>query len=156
MNKIIKKEELEVIVDELKRKGKRVVFTSGCFDIIHAGHVMYLSEAREKGDVLVVLLNSDLSVKNLKGSKRPIVPENERAYVLAGLESVSFVCLFDDDTPCSIIRRIKPDVVVKGGDYKGKYIPEMDTVSEYGGVVDYVHLKEGWSTTNIIEKIRSL
>ena len=156
MNKIIKKEELEVIVDELKRKGKRVVFTSGCFDIIHAGHVMYLSEAREKGDVLVVLLNSDLSVKNLKGSKRPIVPENERAYVLAGLESVSFVCLFDDDTPCSIIRRIKPDVVVKGGDYKGKYIPEMDMVSEYGGVVDYVHLKEGWSTTNIIEKIRSL
>ena len=156
MNKIIKKEELEVIVDELKSKGKRVVFTSGCFDIIHAGHVMYLSEAREKGDVLVVLLNSDLSVKNLKGSKRPIVPENERAYVLAGLESVSFVCLFDDDTPCSIIRRIKPDVVVKGGDYKGKYIPEMDTVSEYGGVVDYVHLKEGWSTTNIIEKIRSL
>lgn len=156
MNKIVEEIELGEILIKLKKDRKKVVFTSGCFDILHAGHVMYLAEAKGRGDVLVVLLNSDASVKKLKGTERPIVPESERAYVVAGLESVDYVCLFDDDTPCRIIEHIKPDVVIKGGDYKGKHIPEMDTVALYGGIVEYVHLKEGWSTTNIVEKIKSL
>ena len=156
MKKIVDEKNLKKIVENLHEEGKKVISTSGCFDILHAGHVMYLSEAKEKGDVLIVLLNSDISVKKLKGSERPIVPEKERAYVLSGLESVDYVCLFDDDTPCRIIESIRPNSVIKGGDYEGKHIPEMDTVSVYGGSVEYVHLKEGWSTTNIIEKIKTL
>lgn len=156
MDKIVCEEELRVIIDKCKNQGLKVVTTSGCFDILHAGHVMYLAEAKERGDVLVVLLNSDMSVRELKGIQRPVVPQDERACVLSGLESVDYVCIFNDRTPCRIIENVKPDIVVKGGDYQGKHIPEMDTVSLYGGVVEYVHLKEGCSSTSIIEKIKSL
>lgn len=147
-------DELEQEIQTARRQGQTVVFTSGCFDVLHAGHVTYLAEAKAKGDILVVLLNSDSSVRALKGSSRPIVPEHERAVVIAGLESVDYVCIFSDRTPCSIIDRIQPDIVVKGGDYAGIQIPEMEHTAAYGGRVDYVSMIDGCSTTNIIEKIK--
>ncbi|MDE7205034.1 MAG: D-glycero-beta-D-manno-heptose 1-phosphate adenylyltransferase [Lachnospiraceae bacterium] len=153
-NKIISLEELEREIRHAKKEGKTVVSTSGCFDILHAGHVTYLEEAKAKGDILVVLLNSDSSVRALKGSTRPIVPEQERAVVIAGLESVDYVCIFSDRTPCGIIDSVQPDIIIKGGDYAGKQIPEMDSVAVYGGRVEYVNVVDGCSTTNIVEKIR--
>lgn len=152
-NKIVSRSELKDIVKKLKAEGKKVVSTSGCFDILHAGHVTYLAAAKEKGDILIVLLNSDSSVKRLKGDQRPIVPENERAIVLAGLESVDYICIFDEDTPCSVVEEIQPSTVIKGGDYQGKWIPEMDSVATYGGSVEYVQLVDGCSTTNIVNKV---
>jgi len=155
-DKIVTLEQLEEQIVHAKQRTKTIVSTSGCFDILHAGHVTYLEEAKAKGDILVVLLNSDSSVRNLKGSTRPVVPEKERATVIAGLASVDYVCIFSERTPCDIIERLQPDIVVKGGDYAGKWIPEMDSVAGYGGRVEYVHMIEGCSTTNIVEKIREM
>lgn len=155
-NKIVILEELKACIKKEKQKGRHIVSTSGCFDILHAGHVTYLEEARNKGDVLVVLLNSDSSVRKLKGETRPIVPQEERAIVLAGLACVDYICIFSEKTPCSIIDVIQPDIVVKGGDYDGKWIPEMDSVASYGGRVEYVSLVNGCSTTNIVKKIENL
>jgi D-beta-D-heptose 7-phosphate kinase/D-beta-D-heptose 1-phosphate adenosyltransferase len=152
-SKIVLLDELEKLLEDDRKQGMKIVSTSGCFDIIHAGHVLYLEEAAQRGDRLVVLLNSDSSVRSLKGDMRPIVPEKERAIVIAGFSSVDYVCIFSERTPCDIIERIKPDVVVKGGDYDGKWIPEMDTVAVYGGRVEYVNIVEGCSTTNIVKKI---
>lgn len=155
-NKILTLKELEHIVQAEKQHGRVIATTSGCFDILHSGHVQYLEQAKSKCDVLIVLLNSDKSVKALKGDERPIVPENERAFVIAGLESVDYVCIFDDLTPCALIENLQPDLVIKGGDYRGKKIPEMESVKKYGGKVEYVDLVDGCSSTNIIEKIKKL
>ena len=138
----------------LKKAGKRIVSTSGCFDILHAGHVEYLEEAKKRGDILVVMLNSDASVQRLKGKHRPIVTQADRAVVAAGLEAVDYVCIFHESTPCALIEEIQPDIVVKGGDYQGKHIPEMDTVAVYGGKVEYVLLVEGHSTTDIVRRCK--
>jgi rfaE bifunctional protein nucleotidyltransferase chain/domain len=143
-------------LEKERKAGKRIVATSGCFDILHAGHVTYLEEARAKGDILVVMLNTDCCVQRLKGKERPIVPQKERMQVIAGLQSVNYVILFEEDTPCTLISQMMPDVFVKGGDYRGKDIPEMTAVAEYGGRVEYVSLVEGCSSTNIIEKIKAL
>lgn len=151
--KIVDIDELEQIACQLKQQGKKIAATSGCFDIIHAGHVTYLEEAATKGDVFVLFLNSDDSVRGLKGKKRPIVPQQERAIVVAGLECIDYVCMFDEYTPCRMIEIIKPDIFIKGGDYEGQWIPEMDSVMQYGGRVQYVSMVDGCSTTNIIEKI---
>lgn len=137
-----------------KQAGKIIVSTSGCFDLIHAGHVQYLQQAKAKGDILIVLLNTDASVRKRKGNGRPIVGECDRAVVAAGLESVDYVCMFAEDTPCGILEQLQPDIVVKGGDYAGKHIPEMDTVRQYGGKVVYVGMTAGCSTTQIVEKIQ--
>lgn len=155
-SKIVPREKLASIAHEAKLSGKTVAATSGCFDIIHAGHVTYLQDAREMADMLVVLLNSDSSVKALKGNERPIVPEEKRATVLAALESVDYVCVFCEKTPCAAYEEFQPDIVIKGGDYDGQHIPEMDTVAAYGGKVEYVSLVEGCSSSNIIEKIKKL
>ncbi|MDE7030318.1 MAG: D-glycero-beta-D-manno-heptose 1-phosphate adenylyltransferase [Lachnospiraceae bacterium] len=155
-NKIITQKQLGEEIQRARQQGKTVVSTSGCFDILHAGHVTYLEEAKARGDILVVLLNADSSVRALKGSTRPIVPEMERAVVIAGLESVDYVCIFSEQTPCAIIDSLQPDVVIKGGDYAGKQIPEMDSVAAYGGRVEYVDVVDGCSTTNIVEKIRRM
>lgn len=152
-NKIIAVDRLQEVVRNLKMQGKKVVSTSGCFDIVHAGHVTYLEEAAAKGDVFILFLNSDRSVRGLKGDLRPIVPEQERALVIAGLGCVDYVCIFDEFTPCRMIDIIQPDSFIKGGDYAGKWIPEMDSVTKYGGNVEYVSIVDGCSTTNIIEKI---
>lgn len=155
-NKIFKEEQLIHMAAQLKEQGKKIAATSGCFDILHSGHVNYLYAAKDNADILIVLLNSDNSVKRLKGSERPIVPENERAVVIAGLECVDYVCMFDDDTPCRLIEKIQPDIWVKGGDYAGKQIPEMEALKKYGGEVKIMKFVEGCSSTNIIRKIKDL
>lgn len=155
-NKIIKIKDLKNIIYDLKNEGKIIVSTSGCFDILHAGHVTYLEEARAKGDILVLLLNSDKSVRALKGSERPIIPEDERAIVVAGLECVDFVCIFNESNPCAALDIIRPDVFIKGGDYRGISIPEIEIMEKFGGRVDFVDMVDGCSSTNIIEKIKEM
>jgi D-beta-D-heptose 7-phosphate kinase/D-beta-D-heptose 1-phosphate adenosyltransferase len=147
-SKIKTKEELLQLLETLR--DKKIVFTNGCFDILHVGHVKYLEVAKSFGDVLIVGLNSDASVKRLKGESRPINSSEDRAYVLAGLESVSFVVEFEEDTPYELIRAIKPDVLVKGGDYKGKEVVGSDIAKELR-LVDFV---DGKSTTKIIERVK--
>ena len=142
----------EFIPARKKLKGK-LVFTNGCFDLLHVGHIRYLQEARKLGDYLIIGLNSDKSVKKIKGSLRPIIPETERAEVLAALESVSFVVLFDEDTPYELISAIQPDVLVKGGDWKGNDIVGKDIVEAYGGKVLSLSYIQGRSTTDIIDKV---
>lgn len=155
-NKILPLDALCTEVECLKRQEKKIVATSGCFDILHAGHVTYLEQAKNYGDILVLMLNSDASVKKLKGNERPVVSEKDRATVIAGLEAVDYVCIFEDETPCNCYKAFMPDVVVKGGDYKGKHIPEIDILSVYGGIVQYVDFVSGCSTTSIIEKIKQI
>ncbi len=137
----------------MQKAGKTVVFTNGCFDILHAGHAKYLSEARKLGDVLVLALNSDRSVRAIKGELRPIVPEEERAFLVASLESVSYVTLFDEETPFELINYLKPDILVKGGDWKEENVVGGNSIREWGGHVHIIPVIEGISTTNIIEKV---
>jgi len=138
---------------QLREQGKKLVFTNGCFDILHVGHVRYLNHARSLGDVLVVGVNSDHSVREIKGESRPIVPELERAEVLAALAGVDFVFIFDDSTPKHVIEAIVPDVLVKGADWGISEIVGRDIVENAGGVVLNVPLVEGSSTTEIIQRV---
>ena len=131
------------------------MFTNGCFDILHSGHVQYITQAKSHGDILVVGLNSDQSVKSLKGSARPINNQTARASVLASLETVDYVVIFEQDTPINLIKKIKPDVHVKGGDYIAEELPEFPIISDYGGKVIIKPFLEGFSTSSIIEKINS-
>lgn len=149
---IVSKELIGKLSEELKQSGKRIVFTNGCFDIIHAGHVKYLAEARNMGDVLIVGMNTDESVRSIKGPTRPINNETDRAAVLEALRSVDIVTLFGEDTPELLIRSIVPDVLVKGGDYTYETIVGAEFVSANGGRVATIPLVEGKSTTNIIAK----
>ena len=137
-----------------KAAGLRVVFTNGVFDILHPGHLRYLRAARAEGDVLVVAVNSDRSVRANKGPSRPVNPEAERAEVLAGLECVDAVVIFDEETPAEIIRRLQPDVLVKGADWPADQIVGRDTVEARGGRVVRVPVEEGFSTSSIIERVR--
>ena len=150
-DRIVTPERLERIVERLRKEGKRIVFTNGCFDILHLGHVRYLEEAKSFGDVLIVGLNSDASVRRLKGESRPVNPEMDRAYLLAALEAVDYVCLFGEDTPYKLIEKVRPDVLVKGGDYRGKEVVGSDLAGEVK-LVDFV---EGRSTSGIIDKIHT-
>jgi len=154
--KIKKISELKDISSGLKRKSKKIVFTNGCFDLLHYGHVQYLQEAKEKGDILIVGINSDASVKKIKGTKRPIICEKDRLRTIAGLESVDFVTLFDEDTPLRLIKELKPDILIKGADWQKKDIVGNKTVCEYGGKVMTIKLAEGRSTTDLIKKIAKL
>ncbi|MBI4974770.1 MAG: D-glycero-beta-D-manno-heptose 1-phosphate adenylyltransferase [Candidatus Omnitrophica bacterium] len=144
---------LSKILKELKSKGKRVVFTNGCFDIIHSGHIAILSKAKRLGDILVVGLNSDSSVKSIKGSSRPVNNERDRARVLASLYLVDYVTVFNEPTPEALVRRLKPDVLVKGGDWKRDDIVGSDIVKSYGGRVVRVPFVKGYSTTSILKKL---
>lgn len=155
-NKIVTLAQLDAICHNLREKGKKIAATSGCFDILHAGHVTYLEEAGQQADILILLLNSDSSIKAIKGKERPIVPQEERALVMAGLACVDYVCLFQEETPCDAIMTFCPDIWVKGGDYRGKRIPEKDIVEAYGGKIAYVSLVAGCSSTNIIKKIKGM
>ena len=137
-----------------KRAGKSVVFTNGCFDILHAGHVRYLTEAKKLGDVLVVGLNSDESVRKLKGAGRPVNSEADRAEVLAGLRAVDHVVVFPEDTAEEMVRQLQPDVYVKGGDYSLERLPESAIVASYGGRTVLVPMVEGRSTSNVIRKLQ--
>ena len=155
MSKIVDKQALLDAHGRMKRAGKRLVFTNGCFDLIHAGHVRYLSEARALGDALVVALNSDRSVRALKGEGRPILNEHERAEVIAALEAVDYVIVFDEETPRELIAALLPDVLVKGGDWPLDEIVGRDEVEAAGGRVLSLPYVEGSSTTDIIERIRN-
>jgi len=145
--------EATELIKAFQQSGKKVVFTNGCFDILHAGHVIYLQEARGKGDLLVLGLNSDDSVRRLKGENRPVREEFDRAVLLAGLESIDMVVVFDEDTPEILIQKLKPDVLVKGGDYSLSEIVGADFVHSIGGQVVIIPFVEGFSSSNIIEKI---
>ena len=134
-------------------KDKRIVFTNGCFDILHSGHISYLKEAREQGDLLFVGLNSDASVKRLKGDKRPINDEKERKYILESLKWVDFVEIFHEDTPLDLIKEVSPNLLVKGGDWKPEQIVGSEFVLNNGGIVKSLSFKEGFSTTSVIDKI---
>jgi rfaE bifunctional protein nucleotidyltransferase chain/domain len=151
--KIIKREALKEKVQALKRAGKSIVFTNGCFDFLHVGHVRYLKAAKAQGDVLVVGLNSDGSVRQIKGPRRPVVPEDERAEILASLACVDFVTLFAEPDPAMIIRFLMPDVLVKGADWAKDAIVGRDIVESAGGRVVRIPLTEGVSTSGLIEKI---
>jgi len=142
--------EIENTVERLKKQNKKIVFTNGCFDILHKGHVQYLDKAKSFGDVLILGLNSDSSVKALKGDNRPINTQDDRAYILAALESVDYVVIFDDNTPLSLIQIVQPDILVKGGDYEGKEVVGSDIAKE----VKLVQFVDGKSTTKTIEKIQ--
>ncbi|MBQ3666509.1 MAG: D-glycero-beta-D-manno-heptose 1-phosphate adenylyltransferase [Elusimicrobiaceae bacterium] len=148
-NKILSLRALKVRLEKDRRQGKKIVFTNGCFDILHAGHVSVLEFSRSKGDELVVGLNSDESVRRLKGPTRPVNKQADRALVLAALESVSYVCIFNEDTPYNLIKVVRPDVLVKGGDYK----PSEIVGREFAGKVVRFALLKGRSTTGIIKKV---
>ena len=152
--KIKKVDELVKILKDTSNK--KIVFTNGCFDLFHVGHARYLKKAAKFGDILIVGVNSDSSVKRLKGEKRPILPENERMELLSNLEFVSYVVKFEEDTPYNIIDKIKPDIIVKGGDYKKEDVVGKDIVEKYGGRVEICPYIDSKSTTNIIEKIKQI
>ncbi len=154
MEKLIEKENLDNIIKKLKSENKKIVFTNGCFDILHAGHVRYLKESKKFGDILIVGLNSDISVKKIKGESRPINPEMDRAEVLAGLEAVNYIVLFDETSPVKLLEEIKPDIYTKGADYTVETLPEAKTVLSYGGKIEFIKFLEGRSTTKIIDKIK--
>jgi rfaE bifunctional protein nucleotidyltransferase chain/domain len=143
-------------INELKAQMKKIVFTNGVFDIIHRGHVEYLTEAKSLGDVLIVGVNSDSSVKMIKGDKRPVVSEENRAYVLANLKPVDYVIIFNEDTPYELIKTIVPDILVKGADWSEDKIIGSDIVKQNGGEVKQIKFVENNSSTNIIEKIIQL
>jgi D-beta-D-heptose 7-phosphate kinase/D-beta-D-heptose 1-phosphate adenosyltransferase len=144
---------LAAILKTERDKGKKVVFTNGCFDLLHAGHVKYLQKARKIGDLLVLGLNSDASVRRLKGDKRPLISEDERAHILAALDCIDYVVLFDEDTPLELIKLLQPFILAKGGDYTPETVVGRELVESYGGHVELVSFVDGKSTTNIIERV---
>ena len=146
-------DDLAAFVQAARAAGKRVVFTNGVFDILHPGHVRYLQAARRHGDILVVGLNSDASVHRNKGPERPINPEAERGEVLEALDCVDAVSVFDEDTPADVIRRVQPDVLVKGADWPADQIVGRDTVEARGGKVILEPVEAGYSTTSLIERV---
>ena len=147
-------EELAAIRAAAKKSGKKVVFTNGCFDILHSGHVRILRGAKNYGDVLIVAVNTDRSVTAIKGAGRPIVPQADRAELIAAMEMVDYVILFDEDEPTGLIAELKPDVLVKGGDWGREKIVGAEIVEQYGGTVAVVPYLDGRSTSEIIERIR--
>lgn len=154
-DKIVDLNDAIQIVEQWKKENEKVVFTNGCFDILHLGHVDYLQKARNLGSKMVLGLNTDASIVRLKGTERPIVPEYARARVMASLEFIDLIILFSEDTPLNLIEKIQPSILVKGNDYKITQIVGAKEVLENGGEVKTVELVEGFSTTNIVEKIKS-
>lgn len=156
-SKILSWEQAREVVRQLQTQGRKVVFTNGCFDLLHVGHVRYLQAARALGDFLVVGLNTDASVRRLgKGTDRPLVPEKERAEILAALACVDAVVLFSQDTPLELILHLRPDVLVKGGDYTLETVVGAREVQAWGGEVRIIPLVPGYSTTSLVARIRSL
>ena len=155
MNEIVDFNEIEVFVSNLrKQRPIKIAFTNGCFDILHRGHVEYLEKAKEKADILIVGLNSDESVRLLKGEGRPYVSEGDRAFILSRLEAVDIVCIFTEETPLELIKKAQPDVLIKGGDYTVDTIVGREIVESSGGKVLTIPLVTGRSTTSILNKIK--
>jgi D-beta-D-heptose 7-phosphate kinase/D-beta-D-heptose 1-phosphate adenosyltransferase len=153
--KVLDVQNLKRELDSRREKGQKVAFTNGCFDVLHAGHVQYLAEARRQGDCLVVAINSDESVRQLKGPTRPLNAVEARALVLAGLQDVDYVTIFADATPAAVIEAVRPDVLVKGADYKKSEVVGAEFVESYGGRVHLANLRDGFSTTNLIERMKA-
>lgn len=153
--RILDRRSIVRLVARLRADGKRIVFTNGVFDLLHPGHVRYLQQARALGDVLIVGVNADASVRRNKGPERPLTPDSERAEILAALECVEAVVIFDEDTPDAVIKAVEPDVLVKGADWAADRIVGRDTVEARGGRVVRVPLEQGYSTTSIVERIRA-
>ena len=156
MNKILERNALKDELEKLRKKGKTVAFTNGCFDILHVGHVRYLREAKKTADVLVLALNSDSSVRSIKGEKKPLVPEKERAEILAALEFIDFVTIFPELTPLELINYLKPDILIKGGDWPEEKVVGREEIKKWGGRVKIIPEIKEKSTTNIVEKIKKL
>ncbi len=154
-NKILTRNELDDILDQIREKRLTIVFTNGCFDILHKGHIRYLADASELADVFIVGLNTDSSVKRLKGPNRPLQDQESRAISLSALVFVDYVVMFGEDSPLELLKIIKPNILVKGGDYQIEAIVGFDLVSSYGGKVISLPLVKGYSTTSIIKKISS-
>lgn len=152
-NKLLSRKALETKLAEWRSAGETIVFTNGCFDILHRGHVEYLAQAADLGDKLIVGLNTDASVKHLKGESRPINDEKSRALLLSALQFVDVVVFFDEDTPYELIKQVQPDILVKGNDYKPEEIVGYDIVTAKSGKVLTINLVEGFSTTNIIKRL---
>jgi len=151
--KIKERKELLRIIKNLKAKGKRIVFTNGCFDLLHRGHVRYLEKAKSLGDVLVVGVNSDSSVRKLKGRKRPILPEGERTEILSGLGCVDYITIFDEPDPLKLITSLKPNLLVKGADWTREQIVGREVVERLGGELVIIPFVKGASTSNVIDTI---
>ncbi|MEA3328417.1 MAG: D-glycero-beta-D-manno-heptose 1-phosphate adenylyltransferase [Candidatus Omnitrophota bacterium] len=145
--------KLKGIITNLKKSGKTIVFTNGCFDIVHAGHVRYLIQAKQKGDILIAAINSDSSTRAIKGKTRPLAPQEDRIEVIAGLECVDYVTVFNESTPLNLIKRLKPDILVKGGNWKKKQVVGKSFVEACGGKVIIIPFLKGRSTTGIIKTI---
>ncbi len=153
MGTVIRREEVTELINNLHKMGKTVVTTNGCFDILHIGHVKYLQKTKSFADILIVLLNSDKSVKSIKGPTRPINNENDRAEILCALSCVDYVVLFDENSPRNLLDEMKPDVYTKGADYTMETLPEADIMKKNGTRVEFISFVEGKSTTNIISKL---
>jgi D-beta-D-heptose 7-phosphate kinase/D-beta-D-heptose 1-phosphate adenosyltransferase len=156
MNKILERNALKDKLEKLRKKGKTVAFTNGCFDILHVGHVRYLREAKKTADVLILALNSDSSVRSIKGNERPLIPEKERAEIISALEFIDFVTIFSELTPLELINYLKPDILIKGGDWPEEKVVGREEIKKWGGRVVIIPEVEGKSTTNIVEKIKDL
>jgi len=153
MDAVKTRSEIVEIRNKLKKEKKKVVFTNGCFDLIHSGHVDYLTRAKKLGDILIVGINSDSSVRRIKGEKRPITPEKERSIIISNLKPVDFVTLFEEDTPAELIKELKPDVLVKGSDWQINEIVGRDVVEKSGGIVKTINFVTDQSTSKIIDSI---
>jgi rfaE bifunctional protein nucleotidyltransferase chain/domain len=151
---LIERNFLPSLVNQIKNNNRTIVFTNGCFDILHAGHVRYLELSKQKGDILILGLNSDASVRKLKGESRPVNNEIDRAIVLSALKSIDYIVIFDEDTPFELIKEIMPDVLTKGADYTIDNVVGADIVMQNGGKVELISFVDGKSTTNIISKMR--
>ncbi|CDE44456.1 protein RfaE domain II [Clostridium sp. CAG:768] len=151
---LVQREDLRALIDTIHHAGKTVVTTNGCFDILHVGHVRYLEKTKTFGDYLIVLLNSDKSVKSIKGPSRPVNNEMDRAEILSALRCVDYVVLFDEDSPRNLLDEMKPDVYTKGADYTMETLPEADIMKKNGTRVEFIDFVEGKSTTKTIEKMK--
>ena len=150
------KQSIEILTKNLRRRKKKIVFTNGVFDIIHFGHIDYLQKAKALGDIVIVGLNTDSSVKKFKATDRPVQNQNDRARILTAFEAVDYVIMFSEETPERLIKMVRPDILVKGADYKISEIVGADFVKSYGGMVKRINLAKGRSTTAIIEKIKKM
>lgn len=153
-DKILKRTDAHNLGEKLRREGKLIVFTNGCFDILHRGHIEYLEYAKSQGDVLIVGINDDESVRRLKGHKRPVNKLEDRMYILASLYMTDFIIPFSEDTPYELIKEIRPHIIVKGGDYKPENVVGKDIVESYGGKVIIAPYKKGYSTSSLLDKIK--
>lgn len=156
MTKLLTLTQATGMAQTFKKKHQKIVFTNGCFDILHAGHVVYLEQAKALGDILMLGLNSDVSIKLNKGANRPIVPEEDRIIIMSALNCIDYVVLFDDKTPETLISHIQPDIHVKGGDYQAALLPEYPLIQSYGGQVVILPFLPNHSTTDIVQRCQNL